>query len=125
MRDIYRTYYHTTVNCQVADLKTGRLKDIDYEMKSKYTDQKILEYKLAEKLKEDEKRLIKIYNFAIFSVTYYQKESTFKEHADYRHICRVNVADNKETKNKNKKERKTKTWVIQHSQQKLLKVAQS
>lgn len=102
MTDIYRTYRHTIVTCSIADLKTGRIKDIDYELHSTYKDQKTMITKLSNLLEQENKRFLGLKGTRIKVITYFMKPETFKEHADY-YTVEENSVDNKETKTKAKK----------------------
>ena len=83
MRNISRTYKHTRCICDIADLNTGKVKTISYDLKSTYNDKKTLQTKLYNQLNAENKRLIQLKETRTVSITYFQKHETFKQHADY------------------------------------------
>ena len=105
MTDIYRTYRHTVVTCIIADLKTGRVKEIDYELHKIYKDPKTMQTKLENALFNDNKmiKLLGIKSTRIKTITYYMKPETFKANADYYTVI---DGDNKENNNKKKRRNK-------------------
>ena len=102
MRDIMRTYTHTIINCDVADLSTGKIATIDYTLKNHYNHYKHMLTKLSHALEAEHKRLININSYHEEKTSYYMKEETFIKYSDY---C-TNECDNRETKKQSKKERK-------------------
>lgn len=83
MRDIYRTYKHTKYFLLVVNLKSEKTEHIEYDYPSVIKDAKIEFGKLERLLEEENKKLIKIEDKKPYSISYYQKEATFKQHADY------------------------------------------
>lgn len=107
MTDIFRTYKHTVVTCSVADLNTGRIKDIERRLSSVYKDQATMITKLTNILESENKRFLALKDVKVITVTYYMKPETFKLYADYYTVS--DGVNNIETKNKfkNKKEKKS------------------
>lgn len=83
MRDIMRSYIHTVINCDIADLNTGKIKNIDYTLNTHYTSEKHMITKLTAQLESENKRLITLKNYHEVKTSYYMKESTFIKYHDY------------------------------------------